>query len=334
MSTTIAAHNVDYAARVAALLELDGGDLVVEAASNDGSLLQCFAKLGVRTLGIEPARNIAEIARAGGIDTWDVFFDLATARRVKARHGPASAVIGNNVLAHVDDTRGFLAGCAELVSDSGQVIVEVPYLGEFLDRLEYDTVYHEHLCYFSITALMRLAEETGLRIVRIEHYPVHGGSIRMYAAPVRTVPDHDARVKAMADAERTAGWTTLPRFTQFAAEVEANRRALVGMLRQLKADGKTVAGYGAPAKGNTLLNFCRIGPDLLPYTVDKSPLKVGKLTPGTHIPVLPVETLIARQPDYVLILPWNFTAEIMEQQAEYRRRGGRFIVPVPIPTVL
>ncbi|MFN0178767.1 MAG: class I SAM-dependent methyltransferase [Gemmatimonadales bacterium] len=333
MSTTIAIHNADYAARVGGLLELEPGDLVVEAASNDGSLLQCFAKHGVRTLGVEPARNIATIARAAGIDTLDLFFNVETAHRIRSRYGPARAVIGNNVLAHVDDTRGFLRGCADLIADDGQAITEVPYLGDFIDRLEYDTVYHEHLCYFSVTSLMRLAEETGLRIVRIERYPIHGGTIRMYAAPARVVADHAESVRVMADAERAAGLTTLPRFTRFAADVEKNRREVVTTLTDLKAAGKTVAGYGAPAKGNTLLNYCRIGPDLLPYTVDKSPLKVGKLTPGTHIPVLPVDTLLARQPDYVLILAWNFAAEIMAQQAEYHRRGGRFIVPVPTPTV-
>lgn len=333
MSSTIAVHNVDYAARVSALLELGPGELVVEAASNDGSLLQCFTKHGVRTLGVEPARNIAEIARAAGIETLDVFFNTETAKRIRARYGPARAVIGNNVLAHVDDTRGFLQGCSELISDDGLTIVEVPYLGEFVDRLEYDTVYHEHLCYFSITSLMRLAEETGLRVVRIEHYPVHGGTIRMYAASARVAADHDPSVKAMAKAEVEAGLTTLPRFQQFAADVERNREAVVGLLTRLKAEGKTVAGYGAPAKGNTLLNYCRIGTDLLPYTVDKSPLKVGKLAPGSHIPVLPVDTLIARQPDFVLILAWNFAAEIISQQSEYQRRGGQFIVPVPAPTI-
>lgn len=331
ISSTIAEHNRRYAERVTSLLGLGAGDLVVEAASNDGSLLKCFQALGVRTLGVEPARNIAAIARAAGIETLDVFFGADTAREVRARHGPARAVIGNNVLAHVDDTRGFLTGCAALVADDGLVITEVPYLGEMIDHLEYDTVYHEHLCYFSVTALMRLAEETGLRIVRVERYGVHGGTIRVYAAPARTRGSHAADVQRMAEAEQAAGLTTLPRFERFRRDVEANRDRLVAMLEELRAEGRTVAGYGAPAKGNTLLNYCSIGPRLLPYTVDKSPLKVGKLTPGMHIPVLPVETLLERQPDVTLILAWNFAGEIMAQQAEYRRRGGRFLLPVPEP---
>jgi hypothetical protein len=233
----------------------------------------------------------------------------------------------------VDDTQDFLRGGAELIADDGLVITEVPYLGDFVDRLEYDTVYHEHLCYFSVTALMRLAEETGLRIVRVERHAVHGGSIRMHAGSDRVHAEHAVEVRRMADAEAAAGLTTLPRFERFRQDVEANRDRLVGLLEELRGAGHTVAGYGAPAKGNTLLNFCRIGPRLLPYTVDKSALKVGKLTPGMHIPVLPVQTLLERQPDFVLILAWNFAGEIMAQQAEYRRRGGRFIIPVPEPEV-
>jgi hypothetical protein len=332
-SSTIADHNQRYAERVTGMLALGPGDLVVEAASNDGSLLRCFQARGVRTLGVEPARNIAALARAAGVETLDVSFGREAGRGVRARYGPARAVIGNNVLAHVDDTRGFLAGCEALVADDGLVITEVPYLGDLMDHLEYDTVYHEHLCYFSVTALMRLAEETGLRILAVEHHQVHGGSIRVYAGPRRAHAAHDPSVLRMAEAERAAGLTTLPRFEQFRRDAESNRDRLVALLEELRAAGKTVAGYGAPAKGNTLLNYCRIGPALLPYTVDKSPLKTGKLTPGMHIPVYPVSTLLERQPDYVLILAWNFAGEIMAQQAEYRRRGGRFIIPVPEPEI-
>lgn len=332
-SSTIADHNRRYAERVRELLGLGAGDLVVEAASNDGSLLRCFQALQVRTLGVEPARNIAAIARAAGVDTVEEFFGLATARELRTRHGPARAVIGNNVLAHVDDPRDFLAGAAELVTDDGLVVTEVPYLGEMVDRLEYDTVYHEHLCYFSVTALLRLAEAAGLRIARVERYGVHGGTIRVYYGPARTRSQHAQPVLAMAEAERQAGLTALPRFERFRQEVEANRARLVTLLKELRAGGHSVAGYGAPAKGNTLLNYCMIGTDLLPYTVDRSPLKVGKLTPGRHIPILPVKTLLERQPDFVVILAWNFAGEIMAQQAEYRRRGGRFLLPIPEPEI-
>ncbi len=332
-STTIAAHNVRYAQTVIDLLGLGPQDLVVEAASNDGSLLKCFKAGGVRTLGVEPARNIAAMARAAGIETVEEFFGDATARRLRAEHGPARAVIGNNVLAHVDDTQDFLRGGAALLAGDGLMITEVPGVPEFMDRLEYDTVYHEHLCYFSLTALMHLCEVVGLRIIRVDHVPVHGGSLRMYAGLATHYPDHAPAVLAEAEREREQGLTTLPRFAQFARDVEENRRQVVTLLEELKREGKTVAGYGAPAKGNTLLNYCGIDTRLLPYTVDKSPLKVGKFTPGMHLPVLPAETLLERQPDYVLILAWNFAGEIMAQQEQYRMRGGRFIVPVPTPTI-
>lgn len=332
-SDTIAQHNREYARTVTDLLRMGPNDGVVEVASNDGSLLRCFRARGVRTLGIEPARNIAALARKAGIETVEEFFSSAVAHKVRQSHGPARAVIGNNVLAHVDDTVDFLRGAKALLGAGGLVITEVPYLREFMDRLEYDTVYHEHLCYFSVSALMRLSESAGLSVVRIDHVPVHGGSIRMYAARRDDTPDHAPAVRAEAEQERADGLTSLPRYREFAAQVSRQREELLALLRRLKTEGKSVAGYGAPAKGNTLLNYCRITTDLVPYTVDKSPHKVGRYTPGMHQPILPVETLLERQPDYTLILAWNFADEIMRQQDEYRHRGGKFIVPIPAPVV-
>ena len=333
-STTIAAHNVDYAATIRDVLRLGPGDLVAEAASNDGSLLACFRELGVRVLGVEPARNIARIAEERGIATEVVFFGREQGAALREKHGPARAVIGNNVLAHVDDTVGFLAGAATWLADDGLAITEVPYLAEMIERLEYDTIYHEHLCYFSVTALMRIAEQAGLRVVRVDRVPVHGGSIRVYSSPVRTTPEHAPAVRAMAEAEREAGLTTAKGLQRFARGVADGRDVLLTMLRRLKDEGATIAGYGAPAKGNTLLNYCGIGTDLLDFTVDQNPLKQGLFTPGQHLPVFPASHLLEQQPDYVVILAWNFQAEIVQQQAEFQRRGGRFIVPVPTATLL
>jgi len=333
-SDTIAAHNLAYAAKVAGLVGLGAGDLVVEVASNDGSLLRCFQAHGVRTLGVEPATNIAERARASGVETVNRFFEPGCAAELRAEHGPAKVLIGNNVLAHVDDPVDFLRAARALIADDGYVIVEVPQLRELVERLEYDTVYHEHLSYFSVTSLMRVCEEAGLSIERLDHVPVHGGSLRVYAAPAEVLAEHGPAVRVLTDAEREDGLTSLGRLRAFAADVRANREALLALLGRLQAEGRSVAGYGAPAKGNTLLNYCGIGPDLVPYTVDKSPLKVGLHTPGSHLPVLPVETLLERQPDYVLILAWNFADEIVRQQAEYARRGGRFIVPIPEPRIV
>jgi len=204
----------------------------------------------------------------------------------------------------------------------------VPYLGELLDRLEYDTIYHEHLCYFSVTALERLCESAGLGIARVDRVPVHGGSLRIYAAAQE---DHAAGAVEMAEAERSAGLASIERYRGFAQEVARNRELLRNLLCRLRAEGRSIAGYGAPAKGNTLLNYCGIDTSLLPYTVDKNERKVGLYTPGMHIPVRPVSALLEEQPDDVLILAWNFAAEIMSQQQTYRTRGGHFITPVPEP---
>lgn len=333
-SETIAQHNRAYAKSVTELQRLTADDLVIEVASNDGSLLRCFQELGVKTLGIDPATNVAAMARANGVETINEFFSLETAKKVRAEYGPAKAVIGNNVLAHVDDTQDFLRGCKTVIGENGLVIIEMPYLGDLLNRTEYDTIYHEHLCYFSVTSLMRLCESAGLRIVRMDHVPIHGGSLRMHAGHAEVHQTHSAQVLDWAEEEKSKGFTSFERYQQLARSVEHSRESLVGLLKKLKAEGKTVAGYGAAAKGNTLLNYCQITTDLLPYVVDKNPLKLGMFTPGMHIPVLPVSTLLEQQPDYLLILAWNFGEEIMRQQSEYKTRGGKFILPVPEVTVV
>ena len=330
-SSTIAEHNARYAEAVVGELGLGGADLVVEIASNDGSLLACFRERGVRILGVEPARNIAEVARARGVPTENRFFGRETGRALRAVHGAARAVIGNNVLAHVDDTAGFLAGAADLVDADGVVVLEVPYAREMLERVEYDTVYHEHLCYFSITALSRLARRAGLVISRVDEVPVHGGSVRVW---FRKGTGQPAAVDSALAAEQRNGVATLGAWEGFAAQAAGQRRELLAMLRQLVDRGKRVAGYGAPAKGNTLLNYCGISTDLVPWTVDRNPLKVGTRTPGMHLPVRPVEALLQERPDYALLLAWNFAEEIMEQQSAYRAAGGRFIIPVPSPRIV
>jgi SAM-dependent methyltransferase len=333
-SDTIASHNQKYADDVVSLLELDSRDRVYEIGSNDGSLLKCFQHHNVRTLGIEPATNIAAIANADGIETVNEFFNQSTAGRILDSQGSAKAIIGNNVLAHVDESQDFLRGCKQLLTEDGLVIIEVPYLRELIDRLEYDTIYHEHLCYFSVSSLLRLCDQVGLSIIRIDFVPVHGGSLRMYAGMPDHRGNHAAGVLALAEGERRAGLTRLDTYERFSAEVEGSRRRLLELLGSLRSAGKTIAGYGAPAKGNTLLNYCQIGAGIIPFTVDKSPLKVGLFTPGMHIPVLPVRALLENRPDYVLILAWNFAEEIMGQQQEYRDGGGRFIIPIPEPKVV
>jgi hypothetical protein len=333
-SSTMAEHNQRYARTLGDLLTLTPADLVVDVASNDGSLLQCFRELGVATLGIEPASNLAADAAARGIDTVNDYMSLELARSLVTERQPARVVTANNVLAHVDDLLEFLAACRTLVADDGLITIEVPYVRELLRRVEYDTVYHEHLSYFSITALLRLCDRARLAAMRIDHVDIHGGSLRLYLS--RSASGHAEAVEAMAASEHAAGLTTIGAYRQFAEDTERHRDTLVAMLEGLHAEGKRVVGYGAPAKGNTLLNYCRIDTRLLPYTVDKNPLKVGLLTPGMHIPVKDVSTLLedSARPDYVLILAWNVAAEIIEQQQRYRDRGGRFIIPIPQPKVL
>jgi SAM-dependent methyltransferase len=333
-SDTIAAHNTALAAAVVEQLSIGNGDLVMEIASNDGSLLKRFRDHDTRVLGIEPASNIATLARAHGIDTIDEFFTSEMASRVRESHGAAAAVVANNVLAHVDDPRDFLRGARSLLRPGGAIVVEVPYVGELLERLEYDTVYHEHLGYFSVHAFLKLAEASGLSVDRVDRVAVHGGSLRVWFRNRDEQPVHGSGVMAMIEQERSAGLHAVERYERFGAQVEGNREALRRLLEQLVESGKTVAGYGAPAKGNTLLSYCQIDSRLLPYTVDKSPLKVGLFTPGSHIPVLPVSAVAERRPDYLLILAWNFADEIMRQQADYRAQGGRFILPIPQPVVV
>ncbi|MHC4267362.1 MAG: class I SAM-dependent methyltransferase [Planctomycetota bacterium] len=333
-SDTIGIHNLQYAKTVVELLKLGSNDLVVEVASNDGSLLKCFKEHGVKTLGIEPATNIAKKATAGGINTINKFFNSMTSKEVKKSHGLAKTIIGNNVFAHVDDTQDFLTGCKELLEQDGLIIIEAPYLGNFINQMEYDTVYHEHLCYFSVNALIRLCNTVKLSIIRFDLVPVHGGSFRMYVGLKGQHKEHSKDVLKFAEEEKQMGLTGLSRFERFAEGVKENQRAVRALLKSLRDDGKTIAGYGAPAKGNTLLNYCCIDTNIIPYTVDKNPLKIGLYTPGMHIPVLPVSTLIERQPDYVLILAWNFAEEIMKQQQEYYNRGGKFIIPIPEPRVV
>ncbi len=330
-SSTMTLHSRHYAETVAKLAGFQKEDLVVEIAGNDGTLLNCFRRYDVRTLGIEPAENIARIAKEKGIETITEFFNSERAEQILESHGPARTVIANNVLAHVDDTCDFLTGCRKLCSDRGFIVVEVPYLRELLHRLEYDTVYHEHLCYFSVTTLMRLCESAGLGVFRVDLVPVHGGSLRMYASPGSA---HAKPVVEFSEQEEQQGLRDFRTYESFAGAVQENRRSLRNMLETIRNKGKTIAAYGAPAKGNTLLNYCGIGPETVSFTVDRSPLKVGMFTPGMHIPVRDTSELLEKQPDFVLLLAWNLAEEIIEYQKEYRNRGGHFILPIPAPEVV
>jgi hypothetical protein len=328
-SDLIYAHAEMLAARFAERCGLKPGELVLEAASNDGTVLKAFQKRGVKTVGIEPAENIAERANRNGVETVCRFFNAATAREVRGRYGPARLILGRHVLAHVADLHGFVRGMHDVLADDGVAAVEVPHLLPFHDHLEYDTVYHEHLCYFSVRVLRTLFERFGMELIDAHEVAIHGGSVLVSAqrrgGPFRVEPS----VGRLLEREEQAGLHRLETWQAFARRVGQSKEALVGEIDRLHRAGKSVAGYGAPAKGMTLLAYCGIGPERVPFIVDRSPYKQGLLTPGHHIPVYAPEKLLNEQPDVTLILPWNFADEIVRQQAEYRNRGGKFLLPVP-----
>ena len=318
---------------------LSGNSLAVEIASNDGYLLQHYRAHGIPVLGIEPARNIARVAREQrGIDTIEEFFNDEIAVRLVADGRSADVIHANNVLAHVPDLNGVLRGIAHLLKENGVAIIEVPSLCDMIDRLEFDTIYHEHIFYFSLTALARTFTRVGLSIIDVEHLGVHGGSLRVFARRADTFPGNRAtgaaRVAAMLEAEQAWGVDASERYARFQDDVASVRRRLNDLLRELKDQGHSIAAYGAAAKGTTLLNYCGLGANELDYVADRSAAKQGLLTPGTQLTIEPPHKLIETMPDYVLLLVWNFAEEVLTQQAEYRRRGGRFIIPVPEPGVV
>ena len=323
------AHAKQYAEVMTDRLGLTPDSLVTEVASNDGYLLQHFKAAGIPVLGVEPAANVAEAARARGIPMVVEFLGPETGREIAERHGRADLVAGNNVFAHVPDIKGFAAGLRALVKDTGLVTLEFPHLLRLIERRQYDTIYHEHFSYLSLLTSSRALATAGLRVVDVDELDTHGGSLRVYAQPEAVAGEPAPRVKAVLDEEESAGLHTVAGHQGFAGEVLQIKSDLLGFLLTAAAEGKSVAGYGAPGKGNTLLNHCGIRSDLLQYTVDRSPVKQGKFLPGTHIPIYAPERLAETQPDYILVLPWNLRDEITRQLDYVRSWGGRLVFPIP-----
>jgi hypothetical protein len=328
-------HAENYVAEMVRRFRIGSVQQVVEVASNDGYLLQYFRERGVPVLGIEPARNVAEAARAKGIPTRSVFFGKETARDLRSEGIVAELLVGNNVLAHVPDLNDFVEGIRIALADYGIVTMEFPHLMRLMEDCQIDTIYHEHYSYFSFLAVEKIFGAHGLAVFDVEELPTHGGSLRIYAQHRDTGwHPETARVAKLRQREVRENFGELKHYLSFGGRAEVIKRQLRECLEAARRSGKRVACYGAPAKGNTLLNYCGIGTELIEYTVDRNPYKQGRYLPGSHIPIHAPEKIMETRPDYILILPWNLKDEILTQMGEARAWGAQFIIPIPKPTVL
>lgn len=330
-STALLEHSRANALNLIATRKLGPDSLVVELASNDGYLLKNFVEAGVPVLGIDPAEGPARAAEKIGVPTMCTFFSRDLARRLVAEGRSADVIIANNVLAHVADTNGFVEGIATLLKPEGTAVIEAPYLRELISHCEFDTIYHEHLCYFSVTALDKLFRRHGLYLNDVELLSIHGGSLRLYVGRREAVRQS---VSDLLAEEAQRGMTRHDYYVGFGDRVRAVGEAMRTLLADLKAQGKRVAAYGAAAKGAIMLNYIGSAAEAIEFVADRNVHKQGKYMPGLRIPICEPERLLAEMPDYVVLLPWNFKDEILSQQAEYRRRGGKFIVPIPTPTIV
>jgi SAM-dependent methyltransferase len=308
---------------------LNSGSFVIEVASNDGYLLKNFVQAGVPCIGFEPAANIAEVARANGVETHCEFFGERSAAALKTKRGAADLILGNNVFAHAPETNDFVAGLQVLLKPDGWVVLEFPYGVEMIDKVEFDTIYHEHVFYFTLTPLIPLFARHGLEIFHVERLPIHGGSLRLFACHRGSETIRDS-VKTTLAQEASRGVSSTSYYQQFSQRAEKVKTDLIAFLAEQQAAGKRVAAYGASAKGSTLLNYVGDAARSLEFIADRSTYKQGKLSPGVHVPIVPAEELAARAPDYALLLVWNFADEVIAQQLTYRAAGGRFTIPLPV----
>lgn len=329
------AHARNYVETVTERFQLTENHHIVELASNDGYLLQYFKEKNIPILGVEPAANVAEVAQNNGIPTLVKFFGTQTAQQMKAEQQQADLLIANNVLAHVPDLNDFVAGIQTVLKPNGVATLEFPHLLQLIQQNQFDTIYHEHFSYFSFITVEKVFARHGLTLFDVEELPTHGGSLRIYACQQdSTTHDITTRVGTLKEKEREAGLTDLAIYQQFHRQVQETKRELLTFLIEAKKQGRKIAAYGAPAKGNTLLNYCGVGTDFIDFTVDKSPYKQNHLLPGTRIPIRHPDAIKEEKPDYVLILPWNIKTEIMKSMAHIEDWGGQFVVPIPFVSVI
>lgn len=327
-SDTLKAHLYDLSDIVVQRYRLGASDLVIDIGCNDGTLLNGFRRHGVRVLGVDPAVNLAELTRGNAIDRYVGFFNAKTAHEIVHKWGKATAITATNTFPHIPQLQNFIAGIKTVLAPAGVFVIEAHYLIDLLEQGAFDTIYHEHVSYWALGPMVYLFNKAGMEVVHVEHLPVHHGQIRVFAQR-KGEGRVQCSVAEVLDIERSLQIRKFSTYRHFAENTQRIKTDLHAMIRALRNGGKKLAGYGAPAKGNTLLSYLEVGPETLLYIADRSPLKQGRYTPGSHIPVVSPERLLRDQPDYTLLLAWNFVDEILEQQAEYRRRGGRFIVPVP-----
>lgn len=330
ISNTFKTHCNTISSDLIDTIKLDQNDLVVDIASNDGCLLQEFKKRQIKTLGVEPAVNLAKLANSSGIETLNHFWDDETAKKIAKEYGGAKVITAFNVFAHVDDVHGFVQNIKLALKDDGVFVIEVPYLIDFLEKHEFDTVYHEHLSYFLLKPLQHILEQNGMKIIKVKKYSIHGGTIE-----VRAVKNNDyaknivSNVDDFIIVEKNLGFYDVAQYLNFANEVKNMKKNLNELISDLRQKGKKIAGFAASAKGNTLLNYCSIDANSIQYIVDETPTKQGLLTPGSHIPIVPMSGLENNPPDYLLILAWNFIEEIMTKTKQFKEKGGKYIIPIP-----
>lgn len=333
-STSWVEHARVYVGMIAQRLNLGSNSLAIELASNDGYLLQHFGPLGIPALGIEPAANVAKAAIQKGVATRVDFFGRRLAGELSESGLQADLIIGNNVLAQVPDLNDFVDGMRQLLKPEGVVTLEFPHVQRLIEGNQFDTIYHEHFSYFSLITIELMAARHELKVIDVEELPTHGGSLRVYLAHAGSSHPHSDRVDALIEEEEAFGLRKLETYAAFGEQVKWTKRRLLEVLIAAKDAGQSICGYGAPGKGNTLLNYCGVGRDFLDFTVDRNPHKHGRFTPGMHVPILPVEALEAAKPDYVLILPWNLRDEVVRQMRHIAGWGGKFLVPIPEASII